>query len=366
VNRFDTVDSMTTRRPLPPPLPGEERVSLLRVGAAIMRHRTLVLGVAAVIVLVVVARIFLAPRVYTTESSFIPQSKTPNSTFSGIAAQIGIPLPIGEPGQTPDFYAGLVTSRQILGAVVDTPFVLPGRGSITLADYYELSGESPALRRDQAIRKLKGDLQTTVDASSGTVEVRATATDPILAQIINQRLLSLLNQFNLHTRQSQAAMERRFTEGRLEEVRRDLRAAEDQQQRFLQRNRDYQNSPELQVQAERLGREVSFRQQLYSVLAESYERAKIDEVRDTPVITVVERPEVPARPDPRGLIKWGLVALVLGLTAGSALAVSREAVARSRAEEPAEFAEFSELWRSSKDDLFHPWRLLRRALRRSA
>jgi uncharacterized protein involved in exopolysaccharide biosynthesis len=359
------MEPMTIRRPLPAALPGEERVSLLRVGAAIMRHRVLVLGTAGIVVLAVAAKLLLSPRVYTTESSFIPQSNSPTSNFSGIAAQIGIALPLTEPGRSPEFYASLITSRQVLGAVVDTPFVLPGQGPITLVEHYESSGETPALRRDEAIMSLEGDLETTVDATSGVVELRATATDPALALMINQRVLDLVNQFNLHTRQSQAAMERKFTEGRLEEVRGDLREAEDRQQRFLQRNRDYQNSPELLFQSDRLQREVEFRQQLYAVLAESYERAKIDEVRDTPVITVVERPELPARPDRRGLVKWGLVSLILGLVLGSILALIREALARTRTDEPAEFAELAELWRSSKDDLLHPWRPLRRALRKS-
>ncbi len=359
------MEPMTIRRPLPPALAGEERVSLLRIGAAIMRHRLLVLGTAGFVVLAVAAKLLLSPRVYTTESSFIPQSNSPTSNFSGIAAQIGIALPMSEPGRSPEFYASLITSRQVLGAVVDTPFVLPDAGALTLVEPYESSGDTPARRRDEAIQSLEQNLETTVDATSGVVELRATATDPTLALLINRRVLDLVNQFNLHTRQSQAAMERRFTEGRLEEVRGELREAEDRQQRFLQRNRDYQNSPELLFQSERLQREVEFRQQLYTVLAESYERAKIDEVRDTPVITVVERPELPARPDRRGLLKWGLVALILGLVLGSILALIREALARTRSDEPAEYAELAELWRSSKDDLLHPWRPLRRAMRRS-
>lgn len=351
-------------RPLPPPLE-EGRVSLLRIGTAIMRHRALVLGVSALAFALVVTRLLVAPRVYTTESSFVSQSDNAMSSFSGLAAEFGVALPIGEPGRSPEFYASLITSRQILGAVVDTPFVLPDIGSVMLVDFYESSGETPALRRDEAILELEGDLETAVDATSGTVGVKVTVADAVLALKINERLLDLVNQFNLHTRQSQAAMERRFTEGRLEEVQRELRAAEDRQEAFLQRNRDYQNSPQLLFQFERLEREVSLRQQLYTVLAESFERAKIDEVRDTPVITVVERPELPARPDRRGLIKWGLVALILGFIGGTVIALSREAVHRSQTEEKAEFEELAELWRSSKADLRHPWRALQRAFQRS-
>ena len=86
------------------------------------------LGTAGIIVLLVATKLLLSDRVYTTESSFIPQSNSPTSNFSGIAAQIGIALPMTEPGRSPEFYASLITSRQVLGAVVDTSFTLPGTG----------------------------------------------------------------------------------------------------------------------------------------------------------------------------------------------------------------------------------------------
>ena len=97
------------------------------------------------------------------------------------------------------------------------------------------------------------------------------------------------------------------------EVRRDLQEAENRLAGFLKVNRDYQNAPDLRFQYDRLNREVSIQQQLFVSLAQSFEQAKIDEVRDTPVISVVEAPEVPARPDSRFLaIK---VCLTLGAEA---------------------------------------------------
>lgn len=350
----------------PPSSPlGEDRVSLLRIASTVMRHRGLVVGLALLCFALVVLRALIVPRTYSTRSSFVAQSDNAPLNLSGIAAQFGLSLPGGgEAGRSPAFYADLVTSRQILGGLVDTRFSLgPDRRQVTLPEFYESSGKTPALRREEAIRTLRGELSVTVDQPTGTVKVRATAEHPQLALLLNRRLLELLNEFNLNTRQSQAGMERRFTEKRLEEVRRELREAEDRQQVFLQRNRDYRNSPELSFQQDRLKREVDMRQQLYAVLAESYERSKIDEVRDTPVITVVERPELPVRPDPRGLIKWGLVALIAGAVIGALIGFGRDALDRSRIGEPAEFAEFAELKRQSTQDLLHPWRPLQRWIR---
>jgi len=61
--------------------------------------------------------------------------------------------------------------------------------------------------------------------------------------------------------------------------------------------------------------EVEFRRGVYNTVAQSNEKTKIDEVRNTPVITVIEKPSLPARADGRGLVKFGLLAIVLGVLA---------------------------------------------------
>jgi uncharacterized protein involved in exopolysaccharide biosynthesis len=57
-----------------------------------------------------------------------------------------------------------------------------------------------------------------------------------------------------------------------------------------------------------------------SALAQNYGQARIDEVRDIPVITIVEAPEAPALPDSRMLLLRGLLALVARALLGALLA----------------------------------------------
>ena len=61
-----------------------------------------------------------------------------------------------------------------------------------------------------------------------------------------------------------------------------------------------------------LQREVMLRQSVLTTLVQSYEQARISEVRDTPVITVLYTPFVPAGPDD---LRLELV-VALGLLAG--------------------------------------------------
>jgi uncharacterized protein involved in exopolysaccharide biosynthesis len=353
--------------PVEPTEPGE--VSLLAIVNVLLRHRGLIAGTALLLAVVVSGAILLLPRTYTAEATLTPQSRRTTSNLSGLAAQFGLALPGADGGQSPAFYADLLSSHQILGQVVDTKFEYPSDTGVvrgTLVQIYRAKGDTPALRRDAAIRRLAESVEATTVQKTGVIELAVEARHPVLAQLISQRLIALLDQYNLHTRQSQAAAERRFTEQRLDEVRRDLRAAEDALQRFLQRNRDYRNSPELAFQQERLKREVTLEQQLFSTLAEAFEQAKIEEVRDTPVITVVEPPEAPVRPDRRGLLRNGLLALVLGAFLGMALAIGRAYAVNARSLRAHEASEFERLRHEAFQDLTRPWRPLRRAWRRSS
>jgi uncharacterized protein involved in exopolysaccharide biosynthesis len=146
---------------------------------------------------------------------------------------------------------------------------------------------------------------------------------------ISQRLLAAVNQFNLRTRQSQATEERKFTETRLTEARTSLREAEDRLQSFLQHNRQG-SSPELKFDEDRLEREVALDQQVVNSLAQSYEEVRIREVRDTPVITVIEPPVAPTSADSHGRAGRAIVGLVLGALLASLVGFAQDFSRRRR------------------------------------
>ena len=111
---------------------------------------------------------------------------------------------------------------------------------------------------------------------------------------------------------------------------------------------------------DRLAREVLVQQQVYATLAQAYEQARIEEVRDTPVITVLASPQRPGRPDPRALIKKAFLALLVGGVLGFLVAAWRAYVQEARQDEPGAFDRFALLRREAREDLRRPWSLLRR------
>jgi uncharacterized protein involved in exopolysaccharide biosynthesis len=337
-------------------------LTLVAVANILLRHR---LGIVLFSGLVAIAFLIigiLSPRIYTSTASFLPQGGQTNSSFSGLAAQLGVEIGGTNQGTSPAFYADLARSRQILGSVVEARYTLTGAAQprvVTLVEVLKAKGDDSAHRRDDAIAKLSRALDVGSDPRTSVVTTSIKTERPEVSRQAVENLLGALSRFNLEIRQSQAGAERKFTEERLTQVRTDLRQAEDDLQLFLQRNRSVA-SAELEAQRERLTREVALQQQVYSTLAQAYERAKLEEVRDTPVLTVVQAPETPLKPDPRQLAARTLLFFFIAMMIASLVAIMRDRLGRHAGTSEDELLEFAELKRVALSDLRHPLRALRR------
>lgn len=295
--------------------------------AFLVRHRRLVLGTGLFLFALVTSLSLIRPRTYTSTASFMPQSSdNALSRLSGIAATFGMPVLASDPGSSPAFYSSLLKSRDVLRRAVLTPYLIPeGRDTVrrTLMAFYEAEGRTPEARRDAATERLLKDIMVSIGRETGIVQLEVTSTNPGLSQQVGQRLVDLVSEFNMQRRQSNAGSERKFVEGRSAAAKQSLEAAEDRLQAFLLRNREYRNAPQLVFEYDRLQRDVQMQQQIYSSLSQSLEQSRIDEVRNTPVITVIEPPDLPAKPDPRFALVKGILGLLLGLGLGAFFAACR-------------------------------------------
>lgn len=326
-----------------PPMPtrandrAPDELSLLTALTVVLEQWAVVARVAGVLVVGAISWTLLQPRTYTAVTAFMPQaSEGARSTAAGLAARFGVALPAADPGQSPQFYGQLASSDELLRHLVDSTYSrTPDAPPATLVELLEAGGNTPEERRLEAVLELRERIRVTLDGETGVVRVGVTTRWPMVSQQVASRLHALLNDFNLTRRQSRAGAERRFVEGRLQEAAAELRAAEDELQAFLQRNRQYRDSPQLQFAFDRLQRAVTMRQGVYTSLVERYEEARIEEVRDTPVLTVVEPPRAPERPDRRRLLFKTLMALLVGLVAGTAMVGWRHALSTARRTDPA-------------------------------
>ena len=344
-----------------------ELFSLAALGSVPLRHVQLMLVTPLAVAALIVSVGVLLAR-YTSESQFTTAIASSNlQGLTGVAAQLGINVRNLSGGQSVDFYASLVQSRDMLTTAVETLYRFPtnpdGRDTVsgTLLRLYDVSGKSQADSVLRAIEVLTKRLTVDVDETANTVTIKVSADWPALAEQINRVLLDQVNRFNVEQLQSQASAERRFIEGRMGEAQRELDSAEDRLRSFLEKNRTYQTSPRLQFDQQRLQAGVDLRRQVYTTLAQSYEQARITEVRDTPVITVIDSPERSAVRH-RHIVRNGILGLFLGFILAVGLAFGVEYVQQERLRNPEDYSEFARLLRTAWQRMAR-WLVLARARR---
>jgi uncharacterized protein involved in exopolysaccharide biosynthesis len=291
------------------------------------RHGRLIAGLAFGSMFGVVTALSLASPKYVSRASFMPQSNKPTSALAGVAASLGVDPSMSGSGPSSAFYVDLIRSRDLLGTVILAEYRYPsgkGEKATNLLDVLKVRGASEPLRVERSVRRFNQLLEASFKARTGMISIAVTLPDNVLAQQVTKRLIREVERFNLEQRQSQARAERRFTEERLLVLQAEVRGAEDRMQGFMLRNRDFRNSPQLAFDYDRLARDLTFRQAVYSGVAQSNEKARMDEVRDTPVITVVDEPSLPAAEEGRGRIRFGILAFVLGAVVAVLIGLFRD------------------------------------------
>jgi len=342
----------------------DDEVSLVEIMSVLLRQRVIILRAVVLFTGIGLVLALTTGSVYTSSASFLPEGSggAPSGAMA-LAQQFGFSL--GEGGErSPEFYANLVTSDEILRQVVTRSFprtpTEEGSDEVDLFTHYEVVGATEEERIERAVYALSRDLTVATDRDTGIVRFSVTTSDPVLSRGMAALVLELVNDFDLTTRRSQASAERLFSGERLTQLTGELREVEDSLMNFSLENRLFGNSPSLQLEFERLQRAVARREALVTSLAQAHESARIEEVRNTPVITLIESPRVPAIRDPRGRVTTVAAGLVTGTILGVFLAFVRNYREADRMKEDPQLAGLSVLWSEAVNDVT---RLFRRSSR---
>ena len=104
----------------------------------------------------------------------------------------------------------------------------------------------------------------------------------------------------------------------------------------------------LEFEYSRLNREVMLRQEVYQTLTKAYEEARIAEVRDTPVLTVIDSAIAPVKASGPRRILGSVVALIVGTALGVGLAYLAAARTRARRTPTADYLAFRDAWEEAR------------------
>ncbi len=320
----------------------EDEVSLLDILLVLARNKTLIVRTVLVFTLLGVTYALLASEEYTSSAKVVREAQEggggsgglPSGIPSGALSSFGINLGGSASGLTPVAFPEILESREVRLAVARDTFRFPDveqpmtfveyanrpPGAVDLLLKYTLmlpftvkdmigdalSGGSGAGKNQvagtevgqlteeehRAVKAVGGKIASSIDKENGLMTVSVTAEGPQLASSVAE---SFLNHFTTRVREirTQKVRERLdFVEGRFKEAKQELETAEEKLAQFSERNQN-PTTARLQFQRDRLQRQVSFKEQLYSNLQGQLTQTRLDLQRQQPVVTVVEEPVAP-------------------------------------------------------------------------
>ncbi len=194
----------------------EAGISLWWYASVVLRRWRLVVLVPTLVAAIVAVSSLLSARQYVASAAFVPQE--PPSAQSGLgelARQFGVAAPRAN-ASSPQFYADLLVSREVLRDLILTSYSV-GSGSdssVDLLQYFHIGLPNRDDAVVLAIRRLRRVLSVRTDRNTGVVTFEVRTDIPTLSVRVVGRLLELVNEFDLHRRQTQARAEREFVEGR--------------------------------------------------------------------------------------------------------------------------------------------------------
>jgi uncharacterized protein involved in exopolysaccharide biosynthesis len=267
-------------------------------------RRGLLTGIVIGVAVAVVLR-FTLPRREASEFAFIVDADQSAPT-SGVASLIG--LVGGGRSSSPEFYAYLATSDELLYHVACRLAKQPP--DICDSDKFE---RKPLAK---TVARLRRKVSAAVNRGTGVVSVRVIAPADSEAVSTADAVLETLDVFDMAIRRSRASVEVAVASRQRDSARADLARAEDELRNFLEENRARGRAPRLLVDQDRLERRLTLANQLYLGLARDAQQAELKKTRDTPVITLLQRPRIPTlRVSPPSLTILLLgMALLGGLT----------------------------------------------------
>ena len=325
----------------------EDTISLLDLILILAKHLKLLIVTPLIFcIYAIIYVLFIAEPTYVSKATFISSGSSDNtSQMMGLVTQLGIAMPMGDSGPKWS-YEEVVKSRTMAKSLLahrfDTEEFGPQKELLQIITY---GNEKPKYGIDtlliQGIGSIAGMIE--VKKTISLFELEISASEPQLAADIAS---AVMEELDLHQRDynaMKATGTRQFIEERLLATETELEKAEEALKLFRERNRSIFESPQLQLEQERLGRDVAVLIGVFTALKQQLETAKIEEVKESEYVIILDTPDIPLYPDKPKKKLLVILAGFLGIGVGITLVFIREYANNSNEEEQKKMAKLKSL-----------------------
>ena len=293
----------------------DDEIDIRALFQVLCNDRKRIIQITAVVTFIGVIYALLATPLYKSTITMYPSEQESGGQLSqlqGMASTFGFDMGGGEPSfNIPD----IVQSRRLKTELIyhewnSDDFETP----VNLIHYWEIDDTTGislnpinwikalfALDKDSDYRRLKwetdalkvlNDRISVNESKSGLISVGILMEEPEIAADMANTMYPAIVDFTVEIHSKQARLNREFIERRQVEVKEELTEFEEVLKVFRERNRSIMESPQLQLEIERLMREVQIKTQVYITLQQQYELAQIEEAKETPTVVILDEGNV--------------------------------------------------------------------------
>ncbi len=269
---------------------------------------------------------FLFTNLYSSEISLYPAKKDMMQgmgQFQSIMANLGL----NSPENDQSFYIpDVVKSNLIAKKIISKDWPTKSKNKIGLISLWSLDKSWNLFKKNDkdslyfeeiAIKKLDKHIEVFEDKSTGLIRIKSTFQDPVLSANIANYIGQEVQNYIQRENSAQSKKEKIFISDRLQLVKQELEDAEINLKKFKERNRGYEESPELFMVFSKLFRESEAKKEVYLMLQQQLELARIDEVKKSPILHILDKAVPPSRKSSPVRSYFMISFLVLGLTLSS-------------------------------------------------
>ncbi len=270
--------------------------------------------------------LFLVKNYYVSTVTILPDygtKETSLSQLSSLASLAGVN--VGQ-GSATDIYQNLLTSEPVVAPVIYAKYKTDRiADSVNLIQYLKIKPDKSLperLRRRDAFLKAYKEMvnrriSTNMDRLTKILTVSVKMPEAALSADVVNRLARSLDDYIRTRRKSYASDQLAYIEERTAQVSDSLRRAEDSLRDFREQNRVVMQSPELMLIQARLSRNVDILGSVYLELRKQYELAKIDVIKDTPIVNIENYARNPiVKAGPKKLVTLIVIMLLSGIFSG--------------------------------------------------
>ena len=301
---------------------------------------------------------FFAKPVYISTAKIMSSSTSGNaiSNAMGLASQFGIAMPVSESGPKwvyPEIIKSRTLARNILKRRFDTDSYGLQKPLLEILGFgNDINQKEIGTFEGLAIDNFLSMVNISENIKTGILTLNVTASEPNFAADVNQALIEELDTHQRDYNKTKTKEAKQFIEGRIIDTEKELINSEEALKVFMDRNRRIENSPALQLEKQRLSREVAVLTGVFTTLKQQLETTKIEEVKESDYVIVLDEPSRPLAPSKpkKGLMV--IMAGILGISIGVVIGFLIEVFKKSKNEKKEKLNKVKSILVKNISDLF--------------